>query len=357
MPTCVPPPRKCVSRRSDRLQTRRLGRNGPEVSALGLGCMGMSGSYGPADDSEGIATIQAALDAGITMLDTGDFYGMGHNELLLREALKGGRRDHAFIAVKFGALRGPDGSWQGLDTRPAAVKNFLAHSLSRLGTDHIDLYQPARLDHAVPIEDTIGAIADLVKTGYVRHIGLSEMSAATIRRAHAVHPISALQIEYSLFTRGIEDEILPTLRELGIGLVPYGVLARGLLSDTFHGARPLSGQTRTRMPRFQGENLTHNLALADALRAIAREKGLTLAQLAIAWVRARGDEIVPIVGARRRGQLAEILGALEVGLTADDLARIERAVPPGAARGERYAPAQMAELDSERKMANSGART
>lgn len=332
------------------MDTRALGTSGPTVSAVGLGCMGMSDMYGPADRAEGIATIHAALDAGVTLLDTGDFYGMGHNEMLIGEAVRGMPRDRFQVSVKFGALRTPDGSWLGYDARPAAVKNFLAHTLGRLGLDHIDIYRPARLDPNVPIEDTIGAIADMVKAGYVRHIGLSEMGADTIRRAAAVHPICDLQIEYALISRGIEDAILPACRELGIGITAYGVLSRGLISG--HWKKDSAGATgdfRAHSPRFQGENLDHNLALVEELRRVAAAKGVSVAQIAIAWVLSRGSDIVPLVGARRRDRLTEALGALEFDLTPDDLAAIERAVPPGAAAGDRYAPQQMAMLDSERR--------
>jgi len=332
------------------MNTRRLGAKGPQVSALGLGCMGMSGIYGPSDRSESIATIHAAMDAGITLLDTGDFYGSGHNEMLIGEALrglKGSQRDAALVSVKFGAMRDPAGGWIGYDARPEAVKNFLVYSLQRLGVDHIDIYRPARLDPNVPIEDTVGAIADMVKAGYVRHIGLSEVGPQTIRRAAAVHPVSDLQIEYSLVSRGIEDGILATCRELGIGITAYGVLSRGLISG--HWRKEGAGATdfRTHSPRFQGENVERNLALVDALRKIAEAKGVTVAQIAIAWVAAQGDDIVPLVGARQRTRLEEALGSLGVALAADDLAAIERAVPRGAAAGERYAAAQMAHLDSE----------
>jgi aryl-alcohol dehydrogenase-like predicted oxidoreductase len=333
------------------MQTRRLGRNGPEISALGLGCMAMSGTYGPAVDAESIATVHAALDAGITMLDTGDFYGMGHNEMLLRQALDGGRRERVFLAVKFGAQRGPDGAWIGFDGRPASVKNFLAYSLRRLGTDYVDLYQPARVDPVVPIEETIGAVADLVRAGYVRHAGLSEASAATIRRAHAVHPIAALQIEYSLLSRGVEAGILPALRELGIALVAYGVLSRGLLGRRgAHAADTAvtAGDTRRHFPRFQGENLERNLGLVEALSRLAAAKGATVPQLAFAWALGRGDDVVPLAGARTRDQLADLLGAPDLELSAADLAALERAVPPGAAAGDRYNAAGMAGLDSER---------
>jgi aryl-alcohol dehydrogenase-like predicted oxidoreductase len=302
--------------------------------------------YGPADGAESIATIHAALDAGISLLDTGDFYGMGHNEMLVGEALR--RRDKPFISVKFGALRDPSGGWAGYDARPSAVKNFLAYSLKRLGVDHIDIYRPARLDPQVPIEETVGAIADMVKAGYVRHIGLSEVGSDTIRRAAAVHPITDLQIEYSLISRGIEDSILPTCRELGIGVTAYGVLSRGLISGYWRKEQTGTGDFRAFSPRFQDDNIDRNLALVEALRTVADHKGVSVAQIAIAWVAAQGDDIVPLVGARRRDRLAEALGALDVTLTAQDLAAIERAVPKGAAAGDRYPAAQMAHLDSEK---------
>ena len=326
----------------------KLGTAGPLVSAIGLGCMGMSGMYGPSDRSESIATIHAALDAGVTLLDTGDFYGMGHNEMLIGEALKGARRDDALVSVKFGALRSADGAWSGYDARPEAVKNFLAYSLTRLGVDHVDIYRPARLDPNVPIEETVGAIADMIAAGYVRHIGLSEVGAETLRRAAAIHPISDLQIEYSLISRGIEDGILQTCRELGIGITAYGVLSRGLISGHWRKAGAGPGDFRTRSPRFHNGNVERNLELVDALREIARDKSISVAQLAIAWVMAQGEDIVPVIGARRRDRLRESLGALDVRLTPEELARIEAAVPKGAAVGERYAPAQMAMLDSER---------
>ncbi|WP_275955982.1 aldo/keto reductase [Nonomuraea sediminis] len=328
---------------------RTLGTNGPRVSDLGLGCMGMSDLYGPADEGESIATIHAALDAGITLLDTGDFYGMGHNELLIHDALRGRDRDGVQISVKFGAQRDYDGTWLGYDGRPQAVHTSLAYTLRRLRTDHVDVYRIARVDPAVPIEETIGAIAEEVKKGHVRHIGLSEAGADTIRRAHAVHPISDLQIEYSLLSRGIEGEILPTCRELGIGITAYGVLSRGLLSGHWSGDRALAaGDFRAASPRFTGANLEHNLALVETLRGIAERTGATVAQLAIAWVLAQGDDIVPLVGARRRERLAESLGALDVRLAAADLAAIEAAVPRDAVAGARYAEPQMAHLDSER---------
>jgi aryl-alcohol dehydrogenase-like predicted oxidoreductase len=330
------------------MNRRTLGTRLP-VSALGLGCMGMSDLYGPADEDEGVATIHAALDAGVTLLDTGDFYGMGHNELLIRRALAGRPRDQVAISVKFGALRDPAGAFLGVDNRPASVKAYLAYTLRRLGTDHVDIYRPARVDPAVPIEDTVGAIADLVKAGYVRHIGLSEAGADTLRRAHAVHPIVDLQIEYSLLSRGIEAKILPVCRELGVGITAYGVLSRGLISGHWSRDRGLAqGDFRGMSPRFGGENLERNLALVEALRAVAAEKRASVAQLAIAWVLARWEGIVPLIGARRRDRLAEALGALDVALDAADLARIEAAVPPGAAAGERYPTPLMRGLDSER---------
>jgi aryl-alcohol dehydrogenase-like predicted oxidoreductase len=324
-----------------------LGQAGPEVSRAGLGLMGMSGVYGPADRAESIATIHAALDAGITLLDTGDFYGMGHSELLLAEALRGVRRDNVFIQVKFGAQRDPRGAFLGYDASPAAVKTALAYSLQRLGTDYIDLYQPARLDPDVPIEDTVGAIAEMVTAGYVRYIGLSEMGPKTIRRAHAVHPIAALQIEYSLMSRGIEAEILPTVRELGLSVTAYGVLSRGLLSGGT--ARDITtSDPRTRFPRFAGENLPRNLALLDALEGIAAERGVTAAQLAIAWVSSRGDDIIPLIGTKRRDRLAEALVGVGLTLAASEIAAIEAAVPAGQVAGDRYDAGGMGTLDSER---------
>ena len=337
------------------METTTLGRGGPVVSRAGLGLMGMSGIYGQADDQESLATIRAAIDAGITLLDTGDFYGMGHNELLLRDALRGSgsgsrggiRRDQVFIQVKFGGQRDPSGAFVGQDASPAAVKNSLAYTLTRLNTDYVDLYQPARLDPRVPIEDTVGAVAEMIKAGFVRYLGLSEVGADTIRRAHAVHPVSALQIEYSLMSRGIEKKILPTVRELGIGVTAYGILSRGLLSSGT--ARLAEDDPRTRFPRFRGENHERNLELLAALEAIADDKGVTAAQLAIAWVASRGDDIIPLIGTKRRDRLAEALHALEdLTLSADELAAIEAAVPAEAVAGDRYEAAQVAMLDSER---------
>jgi aryl-alcohol dehydrogenase-like predicted oxidoreductase len=330
------------------MQQRQLGKAGPMTSAIGLGCMGMSGMYGPSDRAESIATIHAALDAGVTLIDTGDFYGMGHNEMLIAEALKGVPRDKYQLSVKFGAQRDPAAGWIGYDARPAAVKTWLAYSLQRLGVDYIDVYRPARLDPNVPIEDTVGAIADMVKAGFVRHIGLSEVGSETIRRAAAVHPIVDLQIEYSLISRGIEDGVLQTTRELGVAVTAYGVLSRGLISGHWTPGGQGQGDFRTISPRFQAGAVEHNLGLVEALRRIAEAKGVSVAQLAIAWVAAQGKDIIPVVGARRRDRLAEALGSLDVVLTPDDLAAIERVVPKGAAAGDRYNAHAMAALDSER---------
>ncbi|MEZ6023001.1 MAG: aldo/keto reductase [Hyphomonadaceae bacterium] len=330
------------------LRTRQLGATGPTVSALGLGAMGMSDFYGPADEAESRATIEAALEAGITLIDTGDFYGMGHNEMLIGETLKGAKRDKAILSVKYGAQRTPEGHFIGIATDPAATKTALAYTLKRLRVDYIDIYRPARVSPLVPIEDTVGAIADLVKAGYVRHIGLSEAGADTIRRAHKVHPIVDLQIEYAMITRGVEREILPTLRELGIGMTAYGVLSRGLISESALAGGSTGGFRSSHSPRFMGENLDKNLALVRALKAIADAKGCSVAQLAIAWAAQRGDDIVPLIGARKRERLAEAIGALEVTLTADELARIDQAAPPEAVAGDRYDAAQMTMLDSER---------
>jgi len=326
-------------------QSRRLGSAGPQVFPLGLGCMGMSDMYGPSDEGEAVATIHAALDAGITLLDTGDYYGAGANEMLIGRALRD-RRDAAILSVKFGALRGPDGGWLGIDARPVAVKNFVGYTLRRLGVDHIDIYRPGRLDPHVPIEDTVGAIADLVKAGHVRAVGLSEVGPQTIRRAHAIHPIADLQIEYSLVSRGPESRIFPVLSELGIGVTAYGVLSRGLLSGSSPRAR---GDLRAYLPRFSGGNLERNQQALDTLRELAGERGVTASQLAIAWVLAKSPAIVPLIGARTRQQLAESLGALQVALTPADITRIEAALPPSAVAGSRYDEHQMRVLDSERR--------
>ncbi len=328
-------------------QPRQLGATGPTVFPLSLGCMGMSGMYGQSDERESIATIHAALDRGVTLLDTGDFYGQGHNEMLIGRALRewSGDRSKVLLSVKFGALRAPDMSFVGMDTRPAAIKNFLGYSLNRLGVDHIDVYRPARLDPSVPIEETIGGIADMVKAGYVRAIGLSEVGPETIRRAAAVHPIVDLQIEYSLISRAPEAAIFPLLDELGIAVTAYGVLSRGLLS----GSKPAGpGDFRAHLPRFRGENLERNRPLIEALERLAAEKGITPSQLAIAWVLAKSERIVPVIGARTRRQLEESLGALDVTLSAEELARVEQAVPASEVAGTRYDEHQMRMLDSER---------
>ncbi len=330
------------------MKRRRLGADGPSVSAIGLGCMGMTGGYGRATEAEALAAIDTALEGGIDLLDTGDFYGLGRNELLVGRALRG-RRQKALLSVKFGAQRGPDGAFLGFDARPAAVKAACAHSLTRLGTDYIDIYRPARLDESVPIEDTVGAIAELVQAGYVRYIGLSEVSAATVARARAVHPIADLQIEYSVMERNLERAILPALREMGVAVTAYGVLSRGLLGGHWRGADSAGhGDMRGRFPRFAAENLAANLELVDALAALARDRGATPAQLAIAWVLSRGEDIVPLVGARRPDQVESALGALALGLDAEALAAIERTAPAAKVAGTRYPPEHMVGLDSER---------
>ncbi|MBW7452469.1 aldo/keto reductase [Paenibacillus sepulcri] len=328
---------------------RKLGQSNEALSEIGLGCMGMSDMYGDADRLESIATIHAAMEAGITLLDTGDFYGSGHNEMLISEALKGRSREQAFIAVKFGALRDPKGGWGGVDGRPASVKNFLAQTLKRLDTDYIDLYQPARLDPNVPIEETVGAVADMVQAGYVRHIGLSEVGVDTIRRAHSVHPVSWLQIEYSLFSRGIEREILPVLRELKISLSAYGVLSRGLLSGAWTKERSGNpADIRNFGPRFQGDNLEHNLELIEKLRRLAESHGTNVAQLAIAWVIGQGENIIPLIGARKRTQLNDALNAVEIHLSPEELNDIGSVFAPEEVAGERYDKHSMALLDSEK---------
>ena len=311
--------------------------------------MGMSGLYGHADDNESIRTIRAAFDAGINLFDTGDFYGMGHNEMLLEKALRDRPRDQFFLSVKFGGMRNPQGAFIGVDARPAAVKNFLSYTLRRLGTDYVDLYQPARVDPNVPIEDTVGAIAEMIQAGYVRYIGLSEAGSKTIRRACLVHPVSALQIEYSIVSRGIEEDILPTLRQLGMSLVAYGVFSRGLLTSRFPSReRSAQGDIRAHFPRFQGEHLKRNQPLISRLEKVARAAGLTVAQLAVAWVLSKGQDIVPLIGTKRPAQLAEAIQVLPRMLSADEIGSIERAVPRGSVAGDRYGPEQMQALDSER---------
>jgi aryl-alcohol dehydrogenase-like predicted oxidoreductase len=324
------------------MEQRKLGTRGWVSSSIGLGCMGMSDLYSGRDDVESLSTINAALESGVTLLDSGDFYGMGHNELLISEALKGRKRDSVSLSIKFGAQRDWQGNWLGFDARPNAVKTSLAYSLRRLGTDYIDFYFPGRVDPNVPIEDTIGAIADLVKEGKVRYIGLSEAPAAMLRRAHKVHPISALEIEYSIFSRDIEDETLPAARELGVGILAYGALSRGLLSGTVNEVESLDvGDIRRGLPRFLGPNLQKNLDLVDKLRAFAKEKGATLPQLCIAWVMAQGPEIVTLIGTRRRKNLSENLDAAKLKLSKKDLARVGELVPRGAVSGQRYPAQQM----------------
>ncbi|HWZ52261.1 MAG TPA: aldo/keto reductase [Granulicella sp.] len=330
--------------------TKQLGIDGPRVSSLGLGCMGMGrlALYGDNDPEEGIRTIHAAVAGGANLLDTGDFYGMGQNELLVGRAISElgpGGREKVILSVKFGAQRAPDGTWIGLDCRPAAVKNALAQSLSKLGVDYIDVYRPARLDPAVPIEETVGAIAEMVKQGYVRHIGLSEMSAETARKAKAVAPICDMQIEYGLATRSIETKVLPGLRELGVGVTAYGVLSRGLLSGSVPQEK---GDFRKHLPRFTGENWESNQTLANTLAALASERGVSAAQLAIAWVLAKGDDIVPVLGSRKVAQIEEALRALEIKLSGEEIALLERSVPAERVAGTRYAEYAMAHLDSER---------
>jgi aryl-alcohol dehydrogenase-like predicted oxidoreductase len=326
------------------IQPRKLGRTGPSVFPIALGCMGMSGIYGPTDEPESLATIHSAIDAGVTLIDTGDFYGMGYNEMLIGRALRF-VREKVLISVKFGAQRGPDGAWLGYDARPAAVKTWLAYSLKRLGVNYIDIYRPARLDPNVPIEDTVGAIAEMIQAGYVRQIGLSEVGPETIRRAAAVHPIVDLQIEYSLVSRSPEAKIFPVLEELGIAVTAYGVLSRGLLSGSLAGG---PGDMRKRFPRFSGENLARNQQLVARLHEIASGKGITQSQLAVAWVLAKTPSIVPVMGARTRAQLAESLAALDVALSPSDIADIEAAIPAEAVAGTRYDQRQMKVLDSEK---------
>jgi aryl-alcohol dehydrogenase-like predicted oxidoreductase len=326
------------------IQPRKLGRTGPTVFPIALGCMAMSGVYGPADEPESLATIHAAIDAGITLIDTGDFYGMGHNEILLGQALRF-MREKVLVSVKFGAQRGPDGAWLGYDARPAAVKTALAYSLKRLGVDYIDIYRPARLDPNVPIEDTVGAIADMIKAGYVRHIGLSEVGPETVRRAAKVHPIVDLQIEYSLISRSPETRIFPALEELGIAVTAYGILSRGLLSGSTNRG---PGDIRNRFPRFNAENLAQNQKVVARLAEVAAGKGITPPQLAIAWALAKSPSIIPVIGARTRAQLSDSLAALNVTLSSEEIAAIEAAIPANAVAGTRYDAHQMQVLDSEK---------
>lgn len=325
-------------------QEKRVLGNQGSVFPLALGCMGMSGMYGHSDENESIATIHEAIESGISIIDTGDFYGVGHNEMLIGRAIKGSR-DKVLLSVKFGAMRSPDGGFVGIDCRPAAIKNFLSYTLTRLGVDYIDIYRPARLDPNVPIEDTVGAIVDLIKAGYVRQVGLSEVGAETIRRAHAVHPISDLQIEYSLISRTPETKIFPVLKELGIAATIYGVLSRGLLSGTVPTDKK---DFRSRLPRFSGPNLEKNQKLTNELNQIAKAKNATPSQLAIAWAMAKGNNLIPTLGCRKRTQLKEALGALSIKLTPEDLKQIESAVPASAVSGTRYDEHQMKALDSER---------
>ena len=327
------------------IERRRLGRDGPWVSAIGLGCMGMSEFYGSGDEVESIATIRHALDSGIDFLDTADMYGVGRNEVLVGKAIAG-RRDEVFLATKFGNVRGEDGSFRGVCGRPDYVRAACEASLERLGVETIDLYYQHRVDPEVPIEDTVGAMAELVREGKVRFLGLSEAAPATIRRAHAVHPITALQTEYSLWSRDPEARILPTVRALGIAFVAYSPLGRGFLTGRFRSAADFPDDDYRRFhPRFQGENFDRNRALVGEIEAMAGEKGCTPAQLALAWVLAQGEYIVPIPGTKRRAYLDENVGAAALRLDADDLARIDHILPPGAAAGTRYHEAGMATID------------
>ena len=332
---------------------RQLGATGPQVFPLGLGCMGMSAMYGETDDAESVRTIRRAIEsadaAGAKLLiDTGDFYGMGHNELLIGRALRemgAGSREKVVLSVKFGAQRTPSGAWSGFDGRPSVVKDRLAYSLTRLGVTYVDIFRPARLDDKVPIEDTVGAVADMVKQGYARHVGLSEVGLGTVERARAVTPICDVQLEYGLATRGMEPRILPGLQAMGVGVTAYGVLSRGLLS----GSIP-KGKTDFRrfLPRYTGENFTKNQALVASLNGLAAERGVTAVQMAVAWVLARGESIVPILGARTVAQLDETLGALHLQLSQEEADRLEAALPAEQILGTRYDKVAMTHLDSER---------
>ena len=327
------------------MPTRALGREGLRVSALGLGCMGMSDFYGPASEDEAIATIHEAIDRGIDFIDTADVYGPFTNEQLLGRALRG-RRDGLVLATKFGNVRGADGKWMGIDGRPEYVRQACDASLQRLGVDCIDLYYQHRVDRKVPIEETVGAMGELVRAGKVRFLGLSEAAAGTIRRAHATHPISALQTEYSLWTRDPEAEILPTVRALGIGFVAYSPLGRGFLTGRFRGDADFrENDFRRNHPRFQGDNFTANRALVDRVRAVADDKRVTAAQLALAWVLSRGDDIVTIPGTTTRTHLGENIAATDIQLTAGDLERLDAAAPPGATAGDRYPEGGMRSLN------------